>query len=48
MFDANDETSLNKTEKFGEDILKLCVKHGGVLSGEHGIGIEKSGLMQMR
>ena len=30
-------------EKFGEDILKLCVKHGGVLSGEHGIGIEKRG-----
>ena len=45
MFDANDETSLNKTEKFGEDILKLCVKHGGVLSGEHGIGIEKRELM---
>ena len=41
MFDANDKISLEKTEKFGEDILKLCVKHGGVLSGEHGIGIAK-------
>ena len=45
MFDANDKTSLEKTEKFGEDILKLCVKVGGVLSGEHGIGVEKRELM---
>jgi|TARA_Y100000817_G_scaffold111151_1_gene87024 glycolate oxidase len=45
MFDANDKTSLEKTEKFGEDILKLCVKFGGVLSGEHGIGVEKRELM---
>ena len=45
MFDANDKTSLEKTEKFGADILKLCVKYGGVLSGEHGIGVEKRELM---
>ena len=45
MFDANDKTSLEKTEKFGADILKLCVKFGGVLSGEHGIGVEKRELM---
>ena len=34
-----------RTEKFGADILKLCVKFGGVLSGEHGIGVEKRELM---
>ena len=45
MFDANDKKSLGKTEKFGEDILKLCVKVGGGLSGEHGIGVEKRELM---
>ena len=45
MFDANDKKSLAKTEKFGADILKLCVKFGGVLSGEHGIGVEKRELM---
>jgi len=45
MFDANDKNSLEKTEKFGGDILKLCVKFGGVLSGEHGIGVEKRELM---
>jgi len=45
MYDANDQTALAKTEKFGADILKLCVKFGGVLSGEHGIGVEKRELM---
>ena len=44
-FDANDKTSLEKTEKFGTDILNKEGKHGGVLSGEHGIGIEKRELM---
>ena len=34
-----------KAEQFGADILKLCVEVGGVLSGEHGIGVEKRDLM---
>lgn len=45
MFDANDPDELRKAEEFGADILKLCVEVGGVLSGEHGIGIEKRDLM---
>ena len=45
MYDANDKTSLEKTEKLGADILKYCVKVGGVLTGEHGVGIEKRELM---
>ncbi len=45
MFDANDKESLEKTEKFGADILKYCVKVGGALTGEHGVGIEKRELM---
>ncbi len=45
MFDSNDPKSLEKTEKFGADILKYCVKVGGVLTGEHGVGIEKRELM---
>ncbi len=36
---------LKKAEKFGADILKYCVKVGGVLTGEHGVGIEKRDLM---
>ena len=45
MYDSNDKKALEKTEKFGADILKYCVKVGGVLTGEHGVGIEKRELM---
>ncbi len=30
---------------FGADILRLCVEVGGVLTGEHGVGVEKRDLM---
>ena len=45
MFDANDPKELKKCEEFGADILKYCVKVGGALTGEHGVGIEKRELM---
>ena len=45
MYDANEKNALEKTEKFGADILKYCVKVGGVLTGEHGVGVEKRELM---
>ena len=45
MFDSNNAKELKKAEAFGVDILKYCVKVGGVLTGEHGVGIEKRDLM---
>ncbi len=45
MFDANNKESLRKCEEFGAEILKYCVKVGGALTGEHGVGIEKRELM---
>ena len=45
MYDSNNKNELAKTEKFGAEILKYCVKVGGVLTGEHGVGIEKRELM---
>ena len=45
MYDVNEKNSLERTEKLGAEILKYCVKMGGVLSGEHGIGVEKRELM---
>ena len=45
MYDSNNKKELEKTEKFGAEILKYCVKVGGVLTGEHGVGIEKRELM---
>ena len=45
LFDANRPTELERAEAFGADILKLCVEVGGVLTGEHGVGVEKRDLM---
>ncbi len=45
MFDGNNKDELKRTEEFGAEILKYCVKLGGVLTGEHGVGIEKRELM---
>ena len=45
LFDANKEGELERAELVCSDILMLCVEVGGVLSGEHGIGVEKRDLM---
>jgi glycolate oxidase len=45
LYDANKPGELAAAEAFGADILRLCVEVGGVLSGEHGIGVEKRDLM---
>jgi glycolate oxidase len=45
LYDANKPGELDRAEEFGADILRLCVKHGGVLTGEHGVGVEKRELM---
>jgi glycolate oxidase len=45
VFDQSRPGEFEKAEAFGADILRLCVKVGGVLTGEHGVGIEKRDLM---
>jgi glycolate oxidase len=45
LYDANEPGELERTEQFGAEILKLCVEVGGVLTGEHGVGVEKRDLM---
>src|SRR5271165_4460537 len=45
LYDANKPGELQKAESFGSDILRLCVEVGGVLTGEHGVGVEKRDLM---
>ena len=45
LYDANNPGELEKAEAFGADILRLCVEVGGVLTGEHGVGVEKRDLM---
>ncbi|WP_114953908.1 FAD-linked oxidase C-terminal domain-containing protein [Sphingosinicella terrae] len=45
LYDASAAGELDKAESFGADILRLCVEMGGVLTGEHGVGVEKRDLM---
>ncbi len=45
LYDANQPGQLERAEAFGSDILRLCVEVGGVLTGEHGVGVEKRDLM---
>jgi glycolate oxidase len=45
LYDANKAGEIERAEAFGADILKLCVEVGGVLTGEHGVGVEKRDLM---
>jgi glycolate oxidase len=45
LYDANNPGELERAEEFGADILRFCVAVGGVLTGEHGVGVEKRDLM---
>ncbi|MEE8396644.1 MAG: FAD-linked oxidase C-terminal domain-containing protein [bacterium] len=45
LYDGNVPGELEKTEQMGEEILRLCVDVGGVLTGEHGVGVEKRDLL---
>jgi glycolate dehydrogenase FAD-linked subunit len=45
LYDANNPDEVERAEAFGADILRLCVEVGGVLTGEHGVGVEKRDLM---
>jgi len=48
LFDANEPGELQRAEDFGADILRACVEMGGVLTGEHGVGVEKRDLMPIQ
>jgi len=45
LYDANKQGEIERAEAFGSEILRLCVEVGGVLTGEHGVGVEKRDLM---
>ncbi|ACB95523.1 FAD-linked oxidase C-terminal domain-containing protein [Beijerinckia indica] len=45
LYDSSKPGDSEKAEAFGADILCLCVEVGGVLTGEHGVGVEKRDLM---
>jgi glycolate dehydrogenase FAD-linked subunit len=47
VFDAREPGVMKRVEAAGEEIVRASVEAGGVLSGEHGIGLEKRDLMPL-
>jgi glycolate oxidase len=45
LYDHKIEGAFEKVEELGGEILKICVELGGSISGEHGIGMDKSSYM---
>ena len=41
LYDANQPGHAEKTIRFGDRILELCIEVGGTVTGEHGVGVEK-------
>ena len=41
LYDANQPGHTEKTIRFGDRILELCIEVGGTVTGEHGVGVEK-------
>ena len=41
LFDSNVPDEVARAEAFGGEILELCVREGGSITGEHGVGLEK-------
>ncbi len=45
LFDMRKPGELDKARRAGEEILEYCISVGGSITGEHGVGMEKIGLM---
>jgi glycolate oxidase len=45
LFDGRQEGLLEKAEELAGEIVRLCVRFGGSITGEHGIGMEKRGYL---
>jgi glycolate oxidase len=41
LFDDGDPESVARAEAFGAEILEECLRCGGTITGEHGVGMEK-------
>lgn len=45
-FDQREPGSVERVVKAGEEIIEMCLKLGGSVTGEHGIGVEKTSLLE--
>jgi glycolate oxidase subunit GlcD len=47
LFDRTNEEELRRVERASREIMKLCVSVGGTITGEHGVGVDKRGYMDL-
>jgi glycolate oxidase len=47
LFNPDKDDELERTKRAGAEILEYCVKAGGSITGEHGVGMEKNDLMPL-
>jgi glycolate oxidase len=47
LYDPRDATAFKRAIAASETIIRYCVELGGALTGEHGVGMEKSELMTL-
>lgn len=46
-YDSGDADEVARVEQAAKEMVEVCVSRGGVLSGEHGIGLEKRDMMPL-
>lgn len=47
LFDRRRPGELERVKAAGDQLIRICIEAGGVLSGEHGIGLEKRDYMPL-
>jgi glycolate oxidase len=45
LFDAKEPDGLHRAEQVSSDIIDMCIRLGGSITGEHGVGVEKRDYM---
>ncbi len=45
LFDAREPGEEKKAEEMSGEILRICLRHGGSITGEHGVGADKAPYM---
>jgi len=45
LYDAREPGAFDRAEALAAEILRMCIRLGGVITGEHGVGVEKRGFL---
>ena len=45
LFDARAAGEAERAERVAHEILDICIRHGGSITGEHGVGLDKAAYM---